>query len=172
MGKLLAKDLDKEKFDFEEEYFLKEKPYRLKDLPEDAVVKLKSNGEIDKRTFLPICPGYGVRGGRPKKVSLDKVELDLDNPNNLRNMFRACFDIKEVNELINKAKEVAIANGNQKMIQFLLEQLFGKAPQYVTHAGDSKNPLLSKEVDAMEDSEVDEYLSKVIEVNKKDGQKG
>lgn len=164
--KTFVSDLKDMGYDFDKEYYLSGKKYYLRDLPEDALVRFRKDGHIDKRTFLPLVPGYGEgTAGRPEGSGKMQNAVNIDDPKKLRKMFQQCFTVREVNSLINKAKEVAIKNGNQKMIQFLLEQLFGKAPQYVTHAGDEDKPLINKEVKEMSETELDEYLNQVIEAD-------
>lgn len=169
MEKVKKKDLDPEKYDMDAEYTLKTgHKFRLRDIEDEHIVLLKNDGGVALNTFNPLMPNMGGYrgGGKPKKMNRKTPvtqEVNMDDPDQLRNMFRQCFSAKEVNRLINTAKTVAIKNGNQKMIQFLLEQLFGKAAQSVTHSGDQKRPITTKKIDNMTQEELDEYLKNHLE---------
>lgn len=147
--KITKKDLPS-KYDQEKTYQVGKNTLRLKDLPDDAVIKFKDNGEIDKRTFSQLIDRTPAK--KP------------DSPQKLREMFQGCFSENEVQQLISRAKYVAIQQGDKNMLKFLVEQLFGKAPQNVSHSGDSDNPVeivKRKQIDQMDSGQLDEYLNKL-----------
>lgn len=168
--------------DLNKKYKIKNHTFTLRDINEGENICLTDDGKVDKRTFIHKLPNFGAKIGgkasaeRWKKVKeekqvarteqggfplTDKEKRQLADPKELRALFQSSFTNQEVLDLLNKAKEMAIDKGDIKMIQFLIEQLFGKAQTYTVHAGDKDRPFLYKDVSRMSDDEVDEYLNEV-----------
>lgn len=91
---------------------------------------LKNNSDPELERPLP---KYNNFGGKRKGAGRPKGSQNKPNINRYLNE-------EEVKSLVKKAKELA-AKGDSTMLKFLLEQIFGKAPQTIAADVDVKATL-------------------------------
>jgi len=77
----------------------------------------------------------GARPGSGRKPGVSKVTK-------LKREIQDCFTEQEVQNLIAEAKQMA--RTKPEIMKFLLEQIFGKAPQRIEMTGKDGEPLLIK----------------------------